>query len=267
MSQFCEKIAENLLEGKTLSEKELQHINKCSECITVRKNFQFLSSMESLFPPDSSKLVDKIQKSIECLDSPSRTSKIIPVPESSRFSIATKKLTLTVVLIIVFLIAAKFYFVPISFEKKPETSIPEQRTSEEKQIILPMNNIAFLPDGSSYQVQSTAECKIHNRSIDLFSGTIHFSVKPSGKPFFVKTPLGTISVIGTDFSVDVTNNTLKVVVFSGKVRVESCDGSFKLLSKGEIFTCTNSNPVKKSGSATSAPVFDSSGDADFPNSK
>ncbi len=85
--------------------------------------------------------------------------------------------------------------------------------------------LAFvLPDASEVVLNAGSEASYSdwnwddNRNIDL-NGEAYFRVA-KGKKFSVKTPLGTVTVLGTQFNVKARDGRLDVVCYEGKVRVE-----------------------------------------------
>jgi len=81
----------------------------------------------------------------------------------------------------------------------------------------------LLPDGSEMKLHANSVAKVNknwdkNRSLKL-QGEAFFKVK-KGKKFSVQTDLGTVQVLGTQFSVNTfTKNLFTVKCFEGKVRV------------------------------------------------
>jgi len=96
-----------------------------------------------------------------------------------------------------------------------------------------------LPDGSIVVLNASAEAKINkeswkeNRTVFL-EGEAFFKVKKGAK-FTVKTKLGSVEVLGTEFTVNSLNKDLMTVkCFEGKVKVISSEG-IALLAKGNAF--------------------------------
>ena len=99
-------------------------------------------------------------------------------------------------------------------------------------------NIA-LPDGSSMLLNASATAEINkntwkrDREVQL-SGEAYFNVT-KGRKFSVKTSLGTIQVLGTQFTVNTLQNNLLVVkCFEGKVKVTT-PSTEVILTKGMAF--------------------------------
>lgn len=100
-------------------------------------------------------------------------------------------------------------------------------------------NEVTLPDGSTMLLNALSTAKVatkswnDNRTVFL-EGEAFFKVKKGAK-FTVKTNLGTIEVLGTEFSVNtVQKDLITVKCFEGKVKVTGTDGN-ALLTKGMAF--------------------------------
>jgi transmembrane sensor len=84
-------------------------------------------------------------------------------------------------------------------------------------------DVFTLPDESEVTLNAGSEASYKewnwsdNRKLQL-NGEAYFKVA-KGKTFDVVTPLGTITVVGTQFNVKVRNNRLDVTCFEGKVKV------------------------------------------------
>ncbi len=106
-----------------------------------------------------------------------------------------------------------------------------------------------LADGSQAEVSPGSKAMIHGRrdgireSIELERGGGKFKVKPAGEGFRVETAAGSVTVLGTEFSVKLETRgkgdgkrkgraTLTVAVTEGSVKVESAGKSY-VLSAGQ----------------------------------
>ena len=82
-----------------------------------------------------------------------------------------------------------------------------------------------LEDGSRIELnaKSSVEVQIDDRrrQIDLANGEAVFHVEKDERPFVVKTPLGTVSAVGTQFAVHARASTVEVSVIEGLVSVTS----------------------------------------------
>ncbi|MBF0406903.1 MAG: FecR domain-containing protein [Candidatus Riflebacteria bacterium] len=265
MNGTCEKLTENLIDGNSLSTQDLHHVENCLHCKTAKQNVLYLCSQKTLFNQETSGLADKIFKVVENLDSPFQPQ------------IQKPRLFWRYIVLLPALIAAVISF--FYFKDSSGTTIPERK------LILPMNNYALLPDGSQYRVKSLSECEINERSFQLYKGAVEFIVKSDKKGFQVKTPLGEIRVIGTNFIVNVDTSKLKVDVNSGKVMLIERSGAMSVVSAGESYTARasddknipshlSSSPssafasgTASSSSTASGIIFESGADVDFPTSK
>lgn len=97
-----------------------------------------------------------------------------------------------------------------------------------------------LPDGSivllNHNSTITYNEKFEIRRVHL-DGEAYFKVVSSNKPFIVTTKLGEISVLGTKFNVNSTDDKLEVEVESGKVKLE-VDDQRKEVNRGQHVTYT-----------------------------
>ena len=100
----------------------------------------------------------------------------------------------------------------------------------------------MLPDNSEVVLNAGSEAEYRewnwggNRTVEL-NGEAYFKVA-KGKMFDVVTPLGTVTVIGTQFNVKARNGRLDVSCFEGKVRVIS-GNNVTLLTPGKIIAFEN----------------------------
>jgi len=102
----------------------------------------------------------------------------------------------------------------------------------------------LLPDESEMKLHANSLAKVNknwdkNRSLKL-QGEAFFKVK-KGKKFSVLTNLGTVEVLGTQFSVNTFNESLFTVkCFEGKVRVTTPQKTL-ILMPGDAFQLSNKN--------------------------
>lgn len=143
--------------------------------------------------------------------------------------------------------AAIILFIGYTFvyqETTHQTQLAEQTTFE-------------LPDGS--EVQLNADSKIvfkdfnwdSNRTLEL-TGEAYFKVK-KGSKFTVKTKEGTVSVLGTQFTVNSRPNYYTVTCFEGKVKVEAASETH-VLTHGDAFSIQR-NIAKKYRITTTDPSW------------
>jgi len=136
-----------------------------------------------------------------------------------------------------------------SYEKFSETSVltPNGKT------------IAFkLPDDSEVFVNSGSEIKYkkgnwnEQRSLKL-NGEAFFKVA-KGKTFDVETPLGKVTVVGTQFNIKARDQRFEVTCFEGKVRVQNTSETV-LISKGERITFESGNKINSAVVHTKKPQW------------
>ncbi len=108
-------------------------------------------------------------------------------------------------------------------------------------------NIFELPDASKVTMNAGSEIKYSkwnwdsHRKLDL-EGEAFFEVK-KGKKFDVNTTLGTVSVVGTQFSVKNRGQRFEVKCFEGIVKVETKNTTL-LVKKGENVTFENQKQIE-----------------------
>lgn len=93
-----------------------------------------------------------------------------------------------------------------------------------------------LPDGSNVNINADskltfAESSFSKKRILKLDGEAYFSVQ-KGSPFVVKTPSGTIEVLGTTLNIYARNDAFNVSCLTGKVKVTS-NNQTVILSPGE----------------------------------
>lgn len=100
----------------------------------------------------------------------------------------------------------------------------ETQLAQTEQITLPDNSMVTLNESSQLDFNSNNWDK--ERSVNL-KGEAYFKVA-KGKRFDVKTKLGTISVLGTQFNVSIRDGLLSVVCYEGLVQVTQNEITTKL---------------------------------------
>ncbi|WPQ61968.1 FecR family protein [Chitinophaga sancti] len=111
-----------------------------------------------------------------------------------------------------------------------------QKAEQPVTIQATVKNTISLPDGSSIQLQPGTilqyDPAFTNRRVSLTQGAADFSVSPDEKrTFIVQLPRSTVTVLGTQFNVNVSGTTEKVVVQEGKVRLTTLTDTL-ILTKG-----------------------------------
>jgi transmembrane sensor len=115
-----------------------------------------------------------------------------------------------------------------------------------------------LPDQSEVILNAGSEASYKNwnwdsnREISL-DGEAYFKVA-KGKTFTVKTTLGTVTVVGTQFNVRVRGNRLDVVCYEGKVRVKSANETI-LLTPNQRVSFNNGLGIGQTPAKTNAPEW------------
>jgi len=123
----------------------------------------------------------------------------------------------------------------ITFAIKNFTLQTQTATNGKKnQFLLPDNSEVVLNSGS--QVEYKKWNWDDNRKIEL-KGEAYFHVA-KGKKFEVKTDLGRVTVLGTQFDVKVRNNRFDVTCFEGRVKVNFKDKEI-ILTRGNSVTFEN----------------------------
>ncbi|MGY6647505.1 FecR family protein [Wenyingzhuangia sp. IMCC45574] len=97
-----------------------------------------------------------------------------------------------------------------------------------------------LPDGSKVYLNSGSSVTFkrfgwsEKRELNL-EGEAFFKVQ-KGEKFTVKTEQGSVSVLGTQFTVNARTNYFNVVCYEGKVKVETLKGTEQILTRGNAFS-------------------------------
>lgn len=120
-----------------------------------------------------------------------------------------------------------------------------------------------LSDGSVVCLNENSEISwniaLNNkRTVSLNKGEVFFEVKrDEKKAFVVKTQKATITVLGTEFNVEIKNNATVVSVISGKVAVENNGNkeSSVQLTKNEICTVSDDKNIKVESLSNSNNLF------------
>jgi len=125
----------------------------------------------------------------------------------------------------------------------------------------------LLPDGSKMQLHANSTANISkkwdiHRNITL-NGEAFFNVK-KGKRFSVKTNLGIVEVLGTQFSVNSFNDELFIVkCFQGKVKVSTPQKTL-ILAAGDAYQWAN-NRIQKWKFEEKTPLWISKSEISFRN--
>ena len=107
-------------------------------------------------------------------------------------------------------------FIAVNKFLSPSTFTVETGIAKTKRIELPDNSVVVLSPNSLLKYNKDWKGE-HNREVYL-EGTAYFEVQ-KGRNFEVKTPNGSVKVLGTKFNVVSLDDWFKVECFEGKVRV------------------------------------------------
>ncbi len=116
----------------------------------------------------------------------------------------------------------------------------------------------LLPDDSEVALNSGSQISYQkwqwkqNRVLEL-RGEAFFKVA-KGKIFDVMTPLGKVSVVGTQFNVNIRNERFEVACFEGKVKV-AVNNETTLLSKGDVLIYEKGIKIPTTPTTTDKPSW------------
>ena len=111
----------------------------------------------------------------------------------------------------------------------------------------------LLSDSSEVTLNHTSELLVEQRGQSTerkvtLKGEAFFRVRKSDAPFVVRTDIGTIRVLGTEFNVRVRSDRLEVAVVRGSVRVSSDAASESVtLQKGQLTSCRRGGVPEQPG--------------------
>lgn len=112
------------------------------------------------------------------------------------------------------------------------------KNGEKNNFLLPDNSQVFLNSGS--QIEYKNWNWKDNRTLSL-TGEAYFKVA-KGKKFEVKTSLGKVTVLGTQFNVKARKNRFDISCFEGKVKVNYNNKEI-ILTKGKTVSFENNNKI------------------------
>ena len=112
------------------------------------------------------------------------------------------------------------------------------KNGEKNNFLLPDNSQVFLNSGS--QIEYKNWNWKDNRTLNL-TGEAYFKVA-KGKKFEVKTSLGKVTVLGTQFNVKARKNRFDISCFEGKVKVNYNNKEI-ILTKGKTVSFENNNKI------------------------
>ncbi len=85
------------------------------------------------------------------------------------------------------------------------------------------------------------------RAVYMAEGTATFEVIKDAREFEVRTPMGQVKVIGTQFQVSLNGKNMNVIVFSGIVQVRNELGSVTAQKDEQVVVAQDEKPVKQVG--------------------
>ena len=132
-------------------------------------------------------------------------------------------------------------FTLFTFLNKDQICSFQTTLAQNEVIILPDNSIVYLNELSELQYNNSKWDTI--RSLDL-NGEAFFNVE-KGKRFDVNTPLGTVSVLGTEFNVMSRDSIFKVSCYEGLVQVALDDENVKLPAGTEFILSSGKGSKSK----------------------
>ena len=103
---------------------------------------------------------------------------------------------------------------------------------------------ATLPDGSTVRLNAVSSVEVYirnwskERRVHLI-GDAFFQVENSTQPFVVETGAGTVSVLGTTFTVRHRGSSLDVACYTGLVQAATSSGAKQALREGQKATARN----------------------------
>lgn len=121
-----------------------------------------------------------------------------------------------------------------------------------------MKNLTLM-DGSEVILNAKSQLSFeedsweNNRTINL-EGEAYFKVA-KGKTFTVKTPNGSVEVLGTEFNVNSNSDFFDVTCFEGKVKVTTSDATEHVLLPNSIVRKVNGNPTENYVSNQQKPTW------------
>lgn len=251
-SELCQRCIEALTGPEaSLNNPETQaHLASCSSCARILTTIEHLRQEGSAFACESHPdLKLRIMRSLEPALEKRRASQITAGMTQTRswFWLLSSCLTLLLITVI------SLYTVnrqPILTPPEPlghlTASVPasfmmtvDGKTPAEISLDSPVSlftgetAVITVPDGSLLHVKGPARLNVLPRGFHLLQGHIRVEAAPADTEFKGTTPHGTITVIGTVFSVFTDQRHTRVEVSSGRVRVDA-DGQMPvILNAGE----------------------------------
>ena len=246
-SEKCKSCIDCLLDSKDLTQEQQQHMGSCPDCKELLTLVNSMKQEETAYEKKDysalkSKIVNKLAKNLPQPTSTSLLSKL-----------STWALSLS-------LAGALLIYISFNISPTPPTPTPMTSTQIKSSIQTTGNyQISFngkdfltesldnpvyvapgdqakiqLPDKSMLEVTGPTNLTIAERGFHIISGKLIAKVtKDKNNKFVGTTPHGTITVLGTIFTCNVTHSETQVSVKEGKVRVSPDKGLPIVLTAGE----------------------------------
>lgn len=200
-----------------MDEKELKKFESLPEFDTYRKIAEYSAQLQAP-ETDTDRLYNAITEKRQAPQ-----TKVVKLHQPWLVRIAA-------VLIIALCLTFVFY--------TNNTTTQIAQAGEKTEFLLPDKSAVVLNSGSEAEFKSWNWNK--KRSVDL-TGEAYFRVA-KGKTFDVNTPLGKVTVVGTQFNVKARDNRFDVTCFEGKVKV-TYKSQEVFLTPGESVTFENGEEI------------------------
>lgn len=210
-----------------MDEKELETFRSTPEYSSYEKIARYSAALDT---PDF-----ETEKILQQVMASKHKNKVAPLYRSPLFRVAA----------LLAIALGLFFFLG------PNSEITEMAANGKQHTVL-------LPDNSEVVLNSDSEIRYlkqnwaGNRSLEL-SGEAFFKVA-KGQQFDVVTPLGKVTVLGTQFNVKVRGQRFEVECFEGKVWVKNGKNSV-YLTKGKIIVSENGILLDASASPQEVPSW------------
>lgn len=209
----------------TLSESELKELQQSDEFPALQQmkaDLEHLELPEYDVEQELGTLLNKVEQIATNSTSPTATEPIEQIARIKRFPLWGWAVAASIALVI----ATVFLLRDTSIQYS--TGIGEQL-------------VVNLPDGSTVHMNAMSSLTYQKtndqRQVEL-NGEAFFEVE-SGIPFLIKSPVGSVEVLGTSFNVWDRTEELNVRCYSGRVQVEDAANNRTILTKGKAVKTDN----------------------------
>lgn len=249
----CDQFLDQYIDDR-LSEPAAKHLSGCLDCQELRTSLQTIKSQGSLLEPAHALLQKKISQSVAAHSQAS-----IPLIDSliTLLTGLRKPQFALAVLVLLALPGVIYYLhspgaIPVLPLKTPDTlTAPWVSLASRSEIF---------NDGKGTTIANSgpAVVKFHPMELDVKSGEIISTIEPGSYPLFkIRTPHGSVQVVGTIFHTTVTAADTVVKVIRGKVLVSPKIGPVKTIVAGESASMVSfSDPKSPSSTQILAPGED-----------